>query len=138
MSRPNLGVDHIDKLDGPSDTKRRLKVVLQTLSGALGMTQAAESLGVRLSRMHELRDEALQGALEALAPKPAGRPPSRASPTLRELELERKLDEARYELGLERIRSEILLVMPDLVLGKPRPPQKRDEGRGGAGRNTKA
>lgn len=138
MSRPNLGLDHVDKLEGPSDTKQRLKVVLETLSGSLGMSEAAERLGVGLSRMHELRDEALVGALEALSPKPAGRRPSRASPTLRELELERRLDEARFEIELERVRSEVLLVMPDIVVGKRRPPQKRDEGRGGAGRDTKS
>lgn len=137
MSRPNLGVDHVDKLAGERETKARLKVVLRTMSRELSVNDAAEQLGVCVSRFHELRDEALLGALEALAPKAAGRPASAPSVSLRVVELEEELDATRYQLEVQRVRNELLISMPQIVLGKARPPRVRSEGRGGDGRSTK-
>jgi hypothetical protein len=134
MARPNLGVEHVDKLAGEPPTKLRLKVILMTLTGELSVNDAAERLGVGASRFHELRDEALCGALDALAPKPAGRPRNEPTP-LRVLDLEEDLQRLRYELELERVRTQLLITMPEVV-GKRWPP--REGGRGGAGRNSRS
>jgi hypothetical protein len=135
MARPTLGIEHVDKLEGEQATKLRLKMILMTISGELPVNVAAERLGVGPSRFHELRDEALSGALEALAPKPAGRQPSAAGEHVRVLELEDELRLAHYQLEVERVRAQLLLTMPGVVLGKPLPPL---EGRGGGGRHTRS
>lgn len=138
MSRPNLGVEHVDKLAGERETKARLKWILMSLSGEASVNEAAERLGVRASRFHELRDEALMGALEALAPKPAGRPPGASAESARVLELERELDRTRYLLEVERVRTEMLVIMPEVVSGKALPLRVERGGRGGDGKRTKS
>ena len=137
MSRPNLGVEHVDKLAGERETKTRLKWILMSLSGEASVNDAAERLGVCASRFHELRDEALMGALEALAPKPVGRPASAGTESLRVLELESELDHTRYLLEVERVRTEMLVVMPEVVLGKASPLRVERGGRGGDGKRTR-
>ena len=63
MSRPPGGVGHVDRLDGPEELKWRLRVLLDTLAGRVSVAQACEELGVSESRLHELRRQALVGAL---------------------------------------------------------------------------
>lgn len=138
MSRPNLGVEHVEKLAGDRDTKARLKLILLSLARELSVDDAAERLGVCVSRFHELRDEALMGALEALAPKPPGRPPTEPTASLRVLELEEELDATRYQLEVQRVRNELLLTMPQVLVGKVRPPRRSREGRGGDGGHTRS
>lgn len=137
MSRPNLGAEHVEKLAGERETKTRLKLILQSLGQELSVNDAAERLGVCVSRFHELRDEALMGALEALAPRPAGRPPA-AAPNVRIMELEDELEATRYQLEVQRVRNELLITMPHVVLGKTRPPRAKREERGGDGRPTRS
>lgn len=53
--------------------KQITSVVIETFSGAVGTTEAAERLGVSLSRYYQLEAKALQGMLTALEPKPRGK-----------------------------------------------------------------
>jgi len=53
----------VDRLDGPEELKWRLRVLLDTLAGRVSVAQACEELGVSESRLHELRRQALVGAL---------------------------------------------------------------------------
>lgn len=136
MSRPNLGLEHVDKLEGERESKVRLKAILQTLCGDLSVGDAAERLGVGLSRFAQLRDEALSGALESLEPRPAGRPAHESVVSTRVLELERELDATRRQLELERVRTQILVAMPGLARGKAQPPRRAGGRRGGVGGGT--
>lgn len=68
------GVGHVDKLDGGEQEKRRLKAILASLTGLATVAEASRGLGIRPSRFARLRDLALQGALDRLAPHPVGRP----------------------------------------------------------------
>lgn len=137
MSRPTLGVEHVDKLAGERESKLRLKWILMSMSGEASVNEAAERIGVCVSRFHELRDEALTGALESLAPKAVGRPPSAHKDSLRVLDLERELDRTRYMLEVERVRTELLVVMPEVVSGKWSPLRAKSGGRGGDGKRTR-
>jgi len=136
MSRPVLGLEHVEKLAGDRQTKSRVKAVLRTLSGELSVNDAAELLGVCPSRFHELRDEMLMGALEALAPKAPGRPPGVEAPHRRVLELQEELERTRYELEVERVRVDLMLAVPGVLVGKPHPPRRVRGARGGAGGST--
>src|SRR5258708_993795 len=117
MSRPPEGGGHVDRLDGPEDLKSRLRVRLDTLAGRLNVAQACEDLGVSESRLHELRRQALVGALGALMPRPAGRPATAETTTEREKELEARIDELEVDLQAALVRTELALAMPELFRG---------------------
>ena len=114
MSRPPEGVGHVERLDGPEDLKERLRVLLDTLAGRVSVAQACEELGVSESRLHELRRQALIGALGALMPKPAGRPATAETSTAREKELEGRIEELEVDLQAALVRTELALAMPEL------------------------
>jgi transposase-like protein len=127
MSRPPEGVRHVDRLDGPEDLKRRLRVLLDTLSGRVSVAQACEELGVSESRLHELRREALEGALGALMPKPAGRPATAQTTTEREKELEDRIQELEVDLQAALVRTELALAMPELFRSKKNPRRRKKQ-----------
>ncbi len=107
--RRAAGPEYVEKLTGPAQEKRRLEVILRTLSGECRVAEACEMLGVCESRFHALRHQALQAALDGLAPRPPGRPaaPPTAAPAGE--------DEARLELEAARVGEEIALVLPALA-----------------------
>ena len=141
MPRPLDGVGHVDRLAGPEDLKQRLKVVLETVVGSKSVAQACEELQISESRLHELRHEALEGALQALMPKPAGRPATPPTTTSREEELLARIDELEVDLQAALVRTELALAMPQLFRGKKNPPHpvskaKTDREPSGAGGGT--
>ena len=122
--RPPHGPQHVDRLNGEEEAKRRLRVILETLSGGKTIEAASAELGVSESRFHEIRIEALQGALDGLAPGASGRP-RQAEPEAdpdRLAELERANKELHAELRASMVRTELALAMPH-VFSK----QVRDE-----------
>ena len=59
---------------GGSKRARQITVaVLEALSGEVGTSEAAEKLGVSLSRYYQLETRALQGMLTAMEPKKRGK-----------------------------------------------------------------
>ena len=137
--RPPKGVNHVDRLEGPEELKERLRVILETLNGTCSIPEACEKLGISESRLHDLRREALEGALGALLPRPAGRPaveiPEGAD---REAELKKRIRELEIDLEAALVRTELALAMPHLFeegskKNESRPRKKRRRGRG-AGR----
>lgn len=116
--RPPEGVEHVERLDGPQELKRRLRLILETLVGRLSVSEACEQLGVSASRLHELRRQALSGALGALMPRPPGRPAAAASgASSREQELEARIRELEVDLQAALVRTELALAMPQLFRG---------------------
>jgi hypothetical protein len=108
----------VDRLDGPESLKRRLRVILQTLTGEITIAQGCEQLGVSESRMHELRRVALEGALGALMPQPAGRPAG-GSPEASgsEQQLLGRIRDLEIDLQAALVRTELALAMPHLFEG---------------------
>jgi hypothetical protein len=108
--RPPLGDDHIESLAGGEEEKRRLRVILRTLSGELTIREAGEELDLSDRRIHQLRRRALEGALGALEARPVGRPPRAGDIDLdpdRVASIERDLEETRLALELTEIRGEL-------------------------------
>ena len=128
MSRPPEGVGHVNRLDGPEDLKRRLRVLLDTLAGRVSVAQACEELGVSESRLHELRRQALVGALGALMPKPAGRPATAETTTAREKDLEARIEELEVDLQAALVRTELALAMPELFRSKKNRRRRKKSG----------
>jgi len=117
----------VDGLEGPEDLKRRLKVVLETIVGNVSVPDACADLGVGESRLHEMRREALVGALQALLPKPSGRPTKPAAATTKEQELLARIDELEVDLQAALVRTELALAMPHLFRAKKKPRKHRKE-----------
>lgn len=126
MSRPGLGLGHVESLEGTEQARRRLRCVLATLSGDLTVEQACLDLGISPARFAEVRKEALAGAVAALEPRAAGRPAGPA-PAAELVEAQERIRRLERELEASRIREEIALTMPHLVQ-RPRD----DEKKGGA------
>lgn len=123
MSRPTKGLEHVDSLVGDEATKARLKAVLETLSGELSVEEACRRLEVSPARFHELREEALTGALLALSPRAPGRPAAPA-PDPELLALRKKTADLERDLEAAHIRTEIAIVMPHLIHHPPRAGEK--------------
>ena len=100
-------------------------MLLDTLAGRVSVAQACEELGVSESRLHELRRQALGGALGALMPKPAGRPAPAESTTAREKDLEARIDELEVDLQAALVRTELALAMPELFRGRSKKNRRR-------------
>ncbi len=116
--RPSEGIGHVDRLEGSEEEKRRLRIVLETLSGERSVREACEALSVSESRFHEMRHEALQAALDGLVPGRAGRPAKMdEASTSRVAELEREVAELKIELQAALVRTEIALTMPHVLRG---------------------
>ena len=107
LGRKPQGYQLIDRLDGDSRYKARLKGFLDTLTGQSTVNQACEKLGMGPSRFFDLRNRWLQAALDLLAPKQAGRPRKVADAEPRVLELERQLRDVEQRLKSAELRADL-------------------------------
>lgn len=113
--RPIIGVDLIERLEGPRLLRRRVQIVLATVAGALTIAQACAELGVGRTQFHALRWRVLEGALEALRPRPRGRPRRDDGASAEVRVLEARIRELELALRTTALRSEIALTMPFLL-----------------------
>ena len=118
--RHPLGPNLVDGLEGPDEAKRRLKVILETVAGSRPIAEACAELGVCEAAFHNLRKQALAGAVASLAPRPPGRPRQDSDPEQQRIrELEEQVFRLKMDLQAARIREELAIAMPHLL--KPRP-----------------
>jgi hypothetical protein len=109
--RKPSGVEYVQNLDGSAEAKRRLQVVLETMTGARRVLEACDLLDISESRFHQLRLELLQAALERLERRPAGRP--RATPASPEVDLlHEQVAELAKELDASHVREEVAMILP--------------------------
>jgi hypothetical protein len=114
--RPPEGAGQVERLRGEAQTKRRLRLLLSTLSGECSVEEACRELGLSPARLFELRRQALQAALEALNPKVSGRPPQgEEEDALQLTALERENRALKLELQAAYVRTELALSMPQLL-----------------------
>jgi len=122
--RPPLGSELVERLDGSTQAKDRLRAVLRTLSGEIAIPQACAELGIGESRFHEMRGEVLQGVLENLEGKPRGRPPDNQGADARVQELQQQVQALTADLRASQIREELAIMLPRLA-------RKPDDASGG-------
>ena len=112
------GPEYVDKLAGSAETKERLKAILDTLYGQARLLEACQQLGIAETRFHQLREIALQSALTAIEPRPAGRPSRLSSSAAEQIRaLQVRVQELEQALHEAQVREEIALVLPHL--GRP-------------------
>jgi transposase-like protein len=116
--RPPMKSSLVDNLSAPEPDKQRLRVILQTLSGELTITQACEQLHVSETRFHDLRKQALEGALGALAPRPAGRPVTTEPEPVEVQTLREQVKDLEFELQTARVKTELAIAMPHVLREK--------------------
>lgn len=91
-------------LRGSARARQITSVVIETFSGAVGTTEAAERLGISLSRYYQLEAKALQGMLEALEPRPRG-PGKTPAKEIQALKAEKKALEAELRRHQALLRA---------------------------------
>jgi hypothetical protein len=121
--RRPAGPEYVDKLEGSDQSKKRLRVILETVAGHCTVQEACAQLEVGEVRFNQLRQEALQGALATMEPKPAGRPRTTTPEEERIQELEQSLVDKNSELHEAQVREEIALALPRRPLMVP--PEKK-------------
>lgn len=122
--RPPKGTGLVDGLQASDDAREKLRIILQTVTGELSVEEGCRQLGVAETRFHDLRNEVLHSAAQALEPRRRGRPPT-PEPTEEAREVDRlrqQVVDLSIDLRAAQIREEIALISPHLLK-----PPKADE-----------
>jgi hypothetical protein len=127
--RPVIGVDLVERLDGPRLQRRQMRVLLGTITGVVTIAQACAELGLGRARVHQLRWRVLEAGFAALGPRPRGRPPHPA-PSRDLQQLQARIRELELALHTTALRSEIALTLPHLLTRAAR--KKKRGGRSGS------
>jgi transposase-like protein len=129
--RHPAGPNYVDKLAASVVAKDRLKEVLETMVGEGRVQEACQRLGVCEQRFHQLRQEAMEGALTALEPGVPGRPTQTVSPEQERIgALEEEVAALKVELRAAKAREEIALALPRVVKTTDESePEKKTRGR---------
>jgi len=123
--RRPAGPEYADQLAGSDTAKLRTKVILETMAGKLRLKEACARLGISEQRFHQLREEMMTAAVQALEPGQAGRPAHTPTPAEEQVAaLQQQLQDKEVELRAAKAREEIALIMPD-VKHEPAEPEKK-------------
>lgn len=138
--RRPVGPEYADKLQGSDVAKERVKIILETMTGACRLKEACARLGICEQRFHQLREEMMTAAVKALEPGQAGRPAHTPTPAEEQVvALQQKLADQEVELRTAKARAEIAVIMPEVKhqppdasekkTTAPPPPKRRPRGR---------
>jgi Helix-turn-helix domain len=124
--RRPAGPDYVDGLEGSQVARHRLKVILQTLKGERRLSEACAELNISPQRFHQLREEALTGALASIEPGSPGRPPNTPTPEAERIRaLEAELSAKEVELKAAQARAEIATILPGVAAVEPKKKRAR-------------
>lgn len=132
-----MGPRLVDETEGSDQACRRLKVMLETISGQKKIAEACEELGISAAQFHKLRNKMMQGALLSLEPAAPGRPrATNEAVEERVVGMQDEIRQLRIELRAAQIREEIALLMPHLVKapeGREKKTNRKARSGGGSG-----
>jgi uncharacterized membrane protein YccC len=112
------GPESVEHLEGSKQAKRRLRLILETMTGTRRVGEACAELGIGEQRFRQLRAELMQAALARLEGLPAGRP--RQPEESAELaDLRRQCEELKRALQVAQVREEIALALPRVSVPAP-------------------
>jgi hypothetical protein len=112
-----VGPEVVEHLEGSQKAKERLRVILETMTGALRVKQACLRLDICEQRFRQLRAELLQAALASLEDQPAGRPRRPEEPE-QTTALRQQLEALQRELQAAQVREEIVLGLPHVSVSR--------------------
>ncbi len=120
----------VTNMDATSEPKKQLMVILEVLAGKRSIAEACEELQISEATFHRMRDQALQGALDGLAPLPVGRPGKKVDEKDEKIgALEEQLAEMGVELEAERIRTIMAIVKPELLKDRGQKKSRKNSSR---------
>jgi hypothetical protein len=112
-------VEYVDKVEGSALAKERGRAILETMFCGLRWQEACQRVGVRETRLHQLRHEGVQAYIRSMEPGAPGRPSlSTTAEAERIRELEVALAEKELQLQQALVRAEVALILPQTELGK--------------------
>ena len=118
--RKAAGPKLVEGLSGSDYAKKRLEVILQTISGEITIEEACDELQIGRTRFYDIRQTLLVDMVERLEPRPAGRP-SEKQDKAKEVEvLEKKVSQLEKELKASEVRAELSTFLP-----RQRPKKKK-------------
>lgn len=97
---------------GSNDARQKAYVIIETLSGLRSPSDASALIGVTINRYYQLEWRALQGLVDALEVRPAGRQPSPEATT-------KRLERERERLERELRRAQALVRVAQRAVGLP-------------------
>lgn len=112
--RPSKGDELVERMDASEEAKMRARAILGNLRGELTIQAACKELGIGEPRFHQLRERFLAEGVKGLEPRPGGRP-KKPEPERRVRDLEERVRALEQELKASEIRTQIALVMPNLL-----------------------
>jgi transposase-like protein len=123
------GANLVETLEGSPGAKRRLRVLIETLTGKRNIPSACAELGIGEAAFYKLRARWLQETLESLEPRAPGRPPKERPPGAERIEeLEGQLQQMERELKAAQVREELAVTLPHVVWsgvkGRKKTPQR--------------
>ena len=126
LGRKPTGTKLLDKFTASPRAQARMRAILETVSGQKTIPEACAELGIGEAMFHRIRDHALAAGLDALEPKPIGRP--RTATTTQSsvvAALQQENQDLKVELRAAAVRAEIAGSMPHLLTRKGRSEKKR-------------
>jgi hypothetical protein len=112
------GSEYVAKVEGSELAKERGRVLMEMQAGRLRLQEACARLGVRETRLHQLRHAAMQGWVQSLEPGIPGRPGLSATAEAERIrELEQMLAQQELELQEAQVRAEVALIVPQRSTG---------------------
>jgi len=122
--RRTSGSKLVETMDGSRHAKKRLKLILDTLSGKVTIIDACAALGINEAAFHKLRRRTLEESLQGLEPRQPGRRAHERSPEEERIEqLEDEVEQLHLELHAARVREELALAMPHVLKKRKRSPK---------------
>lgn len=108
--RPVSGANLVNNLTGSQHAKRRVELVLQTITGQITIPQACAELNICASAFHKMRTRTLQEMVEGMEPRQVGRPAEQVGPEQQRIEeLTAQIGQLEIQLQAARIREELAL-----------------------------
>ena len=114
--RTPSGPKYVEQLSGSELARKRLQTILETMAGTCRVREACERLGISEPRFHQLRIQMLEAAMQSMEPGKPGRKRRQATFTPEQMrQFEEQLAQSDIELRAAQLRTEIALIMPQVV-----------------------
>jgi len=112
------GWEYMDQFDASDEAKERFQVTVQLLSGTCRVGEACARLGIGSSRLEQVRQEIVAGALASAERQRPGRKPRHVSELEQEVEqLRQQVAQLQAALEVATIRAEVAATLPRVGAG---------------------
>ena len=125
------GWEYMDQFDASAEAKQRFQVTVQILSGTCRVREACARLGLGSSRLEQVRQEIVAGALASAERQRPGRKPQVVSELEHEVEqLRQRVAQLEAVLRAATVRAEVAAALPRAATAaeKKTPTTRRQRG----------